>query len=158
MKHEWHFLLSSICCTLCFIFPFFLQCHFTAVMNISGFLYIVKLVLLAQLESDRGKYKIKTRLVCQKGGLSGVMLLSLVVCWADTVSVNCGGARDEQKKTTYCMFFLHWDYTVILVPVPKVTDLECVCGFFQWLHIAAVHVGKWNWHHLCREANDCLHS
>lgn len=77
-------------------------------MTISGFLYIVKLVLLAQLESDRGKYKIKTRLVCQKGGLSGVMLLYLAVCWTDTVSVNCGGgggARDEQKKTTYCMFF-----------------------------------------------------
>lgn len=158
MKHEWHFLLSSICCTLCFIFPFFLQCHFTAVMNISGFLYIVKLVLLAQLESDRGKYKIKTRLVCQKGGLSGVMLLSLVVCWADTVSVNWGGARDEQKKD----HLLHVFFTLGLYGYSSScakSDRPWMCvWFFQWLHIAAVHVGKWNWHHLCREANDCLHS
>ena len=38
--------------------------------------------------------------MCQKGGLSGVMLLSLALCQADTVSVTCRGRRsgDEQKK------------------------------------------------------------
>lgn len=35
-------------------------------MNVLGFLYIVNLEFLAQLESDSGKYKIKRRQVCQK--------------------------------------------------------------------------------------------
>lgn len=61
-------------------------------------IYIVKFVLLAQLEADSRKYKIKTRLVCQKGGLSGVMLLSLAVCWADTVSVTWGERGQGMSK------------------------------------------------------------
>jgi len=41
----------------------------------------------------------------------------------------------SKKKTTYCMvwffFFFILDYTVILVPVRKVTEPECLCGFFN---------------------------
>lgn len=158
MEHERHFLLSSICCTLCFIFPFLLQCHFIAVMNVLEFLYIVKLLLLAQLESDSSKYKIKRRLVCQKGGLSGVMLLSLASA-EQTLLVSLEGeegAGDEQKKTTYCMFF-YTGIIVILVSVPKVTDLN-VCVVCLVVTYSCRACWQTNWYHLCWEGNNCLHS